>query len=515
MRKLNHAMLLAAGLLCAQPIPGAAAAAPPAAGVADAASSQRITQAAAGVREIFEAASVVTGSFPGAAVIVATGYGTPEIWTYGVTHAGGAVAVSADTPFYIASNTKSYVGLLAARLDQKGVLPLDTTLAQVWPALKLPGGLDPTTISMRDLLSHQAPLKTDTLNFRTAYTDDVPAAAYPELIGRYTTAREPGFSYSNLGYLIYGAALEARTGNSWRWWLQQEVLGPLGLTHTAARTSVFGADTVVWRHQWSGSGWYAYPPKDDATMHAAGGLVSSPSDLARWIQAHLRAEAGMQDMNRAMRLAQSQISTPNAQLGPIFCDGYGLGWMRCTYKGRRLLMHSGEYSGARALIMIAPEFDVGIAIVTNSDSMTGTLGQESALLFVDMLAGDPEAPARKASILQHYAGGPGQLARSRAQSVDDARNEPGWAGWTWRPTEADLAGYVGRFVSPRLGTMEISRRTDGALMARIGALHLNLTPAKPGMFGAQADAFSLPEAFQYSASRDTITWDDDTFQRQP
>lgn len=63
--------------------------------------------------------------------------------------------------------------------------------------------------------------------------------------------------------------------------------------------------------------------------------------------------------------------------------------------------------------------------------------------------------------------------------------------------------------------MEISRRTDGALMARIGALHLNLTPAKPGMFGAQADAFSLPEAFQYSASRDTITWDDDTFQRQP
>ena len=92
-----------------------------------------------------------TAAFPpGAAVIMVTGDGRRYVRVHGELKAGSGNAATEESAFYIASMTKAYAGLLAVRLDAEGLLPLRTTLADVWPDVRLPArGRQPEAISMR------------------------------------------------------------------------------------------------------------------------------------------------------------------------------------------------------------------------------------------------------------------------------------------------------------------------------------------------------------------------------
>jgi CubicO group peptidase (beta-lactamase class C family) len=243
------------------------------------------------LRDFLRRIGAVGGSFPSAALVVATADSVPLVEVFGDVKAGFPSLANSRSRFYIASQTKAFIGTMAARLDERGVLPLSTTLDQIWPGMELPEPASARAITLRDLLSHQAPLSTETLNFITANVAAIPARQYPKLLAHETIARESGFGYSNLGYLIYGAALEARTGRSWAQWLDREVLRPLKLRDTATQTNRVPHEQMVWSHEWTVQGWSAFAPKSDSTRHAAGGLVSSARDQAIWIQANLGGAA--------------------------------------------------------------------------------------------------------------------------------------------------------------------------------------------------------------------------------
>lgn len=151
-------------------IASAAAAQPPRAAT-DALVTQPVRMASDEIRQALAEMHRIPGAFPAVSAVVVQGEATPLLFVQGTARVGHPDQVDHRSLFYIASQTKSFLALLAARLDETGVLPLDTTLAQVWPQLKLPAPADPARITMADLLSHQENLKTDTLNFLTATRD--------------------------------------------------------------------------------------------------------------------------------------------------------------------------------------------------------------------------------------------------------------------------------------------------------------------------------------------------------
>src|SRR5262245_27501866 len=173
-------------------------ASPPAPSTVSAGAWTRIT---AGLDEFLKRVETLPDYAPGTAVIVVTGDGRRYVRVHGETKAGSGLAVTADSAFYIASMTKAYVGLLAARLDAENVLPLRTTLADVWPGLPLPrAGRQADAIRLRDLLVHSIPFRAPQVTFLEAYVRDVAATEYPGLLARYAVARPDGFEYDNLGY---------------------------------------------------------------------------------------------------------------------------------------------------------------------------------------------------------------------------------------------------------------------------------------------------------------------------
>ena len=312
------------------------------------------------IRQTLDALMRVPGGTPAMAAVLVQG-DAGWIDVRGRVRADRDGLADADTRFYIASQTKSFIGLLAAVLDARGEFPLSRTLAEVWPDLRLPPPADPRRISMADLLSHQEGLTTNTLNILAAHVRDVRASEYPSLLATEVTPRDAGFRYANIGDLVYGAALEAATGRNWRDWLDAAVLHPLGLDGVSARTSAIPSPRLAWNHQWDGAHWRALRPKPDALMHAAGGLAATPKAMAHWMQVNLDiGDASGALPAAAWQRSQQPIARSKLADGEIDCNGYSLGWYNCSYRGQQALMHPGSYDGAVSVTVLVPSAKAGM-----------------------------------------------------------------------------------------------------------------------------------------------------------
>lgn len=455
----------------------------------------------------------VPGAAPAMAAVIVQGDAAPWIQVRGRVRADRDVQADADTRFYVASQTKSFVGLLAAVLDARGEFALSKTLADVWPGLQLPAPADARRIRMEDLLSHQEGLSTETLNVLTAHVREVPAADYPRLLASETASRTAGFRYANIGDLIYGAALQAATGRSWRDWLQGTVLRPLGLDGVTAGNSTVASAQLAWNHQWDGARWRALRPKPDALMHAAGGLSASPAAMARWMQANLGL-VGAGEALPAAAWSRSQRPIAQATLadGEIDCNGYSLGWYTCTYRGQQALMHPGSYDGAVSVTVLVPSARAGLSLMANSDSAMERLQLEWMKAFIGLATGRPGEEGRLRQALEAYPANVAAKAKKRFAAVEKARADPQWGGWSWRPDTAALRACSGEFANDLYGTMRVTQGVHG-LAVRIGELEMTLEPAQPGLFAASTGALDPPEPLRCVADEGRLVWREKVFRK--
>lgn len=454
------------------------------------------------------------GGAPAMAVVIVQGDAAPWIDVRGHARADRRAPADADTRFYIASQTKSFIGFLAAVLDARGTFPLSKTLAEAWPGLRLPAPADPRRIDMADLLSHQEGLTTDTLNVVTAYVRDVPAAEYPRLLSSEVAARAAGFRYANIGDLVYGAALEASTGRNWRDWLDGTVLEPLKLDGVSPRTSTTPTARLAWNHQWDGARWRVLRPKPDALMHAAGGLVASPDAMARWMLANLGADSARGAFPAtAWQRSQQPIARSTLADGEIDCNGYSLGWYTCTYRGQQALMHPGSYSGTVSVTVLVPSARAGMSLMANSDSAMEGLQLEWMKAFIGLATGQPGEHGRLRKAMDAYPAKVAAKAAKRRDAIKEARADPQWGGWAWRPDAAALRACTGTFANPLYGAMQVALDGRG-LAAQVGALDMRLEPAQPGLFAASTEALEPPEGLGCDGDTGQISWRGQVFRKR-
>ncbi len=463
---------------------------------------------------------------PGYAAVVVTADEILLNKVTGVRRASTQAPLTVDTPIYIASQTKAYVGLLAAILDERGVLKLDSTLADHWPDLKLPGDADPADYTMAHLLTHQVPLDNDFIVDLEAYVTRVEPADYPRLIHQYGASRDAGFKYDNLGYNIYGAVLETRTGKTWQRWLDEVVFDPLGLDQTSARTSDFPLEELAFSHIWQGDGgWHEVRPKTDGKMQSAGGIVTSTSDMARWLQLQLQrvgpAKSGISQ--QALKVAHaSQVETGmEDRRNPyeLACTGYSLGWNLCDFEGHEVFIHGGGYTGNRTMMAFVPSLGVGVAAFSNSDNQTGWFTSRTVNMYLQFLTDHPNAEKMRQLRIERY---PERVERFLTYRRDEAaqnRADERWQGWTWRPDAVELARFAGVWRSGEpYRDLLISADQEG-LSVTWGEETTRLKPVSPGLFALHQHPFSELRALAFRTDPDsdelTLEFDDEQFSRSP
>jgi hypothetical protein len=249
-------------------------------------------------------------------------------------------------------------------------------------------------------------------------------------------------------------------------------------------------------------------------MHAAGGLVISANDMARWLDLQL---GGRPDIAPPDILAQSQTQQIAAEIAgdALACQGYAYGWNICRIGAVDVRAHGGLYTAVRSSMAVSPELGVAYAFLSNSDSLTGGLSQLTTQVFFETVQNPAWAGISPQDFQAQLRARLPRMVQNRRNVVAERRADARWEGWAWRPTAAQLRPYVGRYHSDRLGDLRIVLR-DGALHAELGAMHAPLEPAKADLFGYSDGPLDPPApfAFERNGRRITaLTWDEERFTR--
>jgi CubicO group peptidase (beta-lactamase class C family) len=146
---------------------------------------------------------------------------------------GGEFDVIPSTLFDLASVTKVVATTTAAMLlYERGLLDLDAPISAVVPEFLSIGPKDPrrNDVTLRMLLAHSSGLPAyEKLFLKTRTRDELLHAAFTTPL-----TADPGIraEYSDIGFIILGAALECLAGESLDRFSQREIFGPLTMTHT-------------------------------------------------------------------------------------------------------------------------------------------------------------------------------------------------------------------------------------------------------------------------------------------
>jgi CubicO group peptidase (beta-lactamase class C family) len=324
------------------------------------------------------AASATDGSFSGTVLVAKNGEPLVER-AYGRADRQTGAANDVETRFNIGSVAKMFTGVAIAQLAEAHKLSFDDTIGQHLAGFP-PEIADHVTIDQ--LLTHTSGLGDF---MRNAYPEAAKAAqTATDLLPLVTGERllfAPGTSesYSNSGYVVLGAIIEAVTGQSYYDSVRAHVLEPAGMTRTDwSAPGRAGVDTATGYMRVDSDGRPVPPgaltgPAPDQTATSAladntdvvpwgnpsGGAYSTVGDLQRFGQTLLGHKLLSPELTRRVMAGKVPIPNGNAKTGYGFTDG--------TSNGVRIVGHGAGAPGVSAAVDIYPELGYVVVVLANYD----------------------------------------------------------------------------------------------------------------------------------------------------
>lgn len=359
------------------------------------------------------------------------------VWARGYGGAGP------ETLFQAGGLSRPVAAVVALRLVAAGKLTLEE---DVTPRLRSWTPPDGATLTLRQLLACAAGLSVVAF---PGYPPGAPLPTLPQILDGAPPAASPPvrvvgtagtFRDSAGGYAVAQLLVEEATGRPFAETARVELLEPLGLTSStfAQPLPEALAARAAAGHAADGSAlpgrWHVYPEA------AAGGLWTSPAELARFISEIARARAGQSTMlPRELAVAATTAGAGN----------YGLGFAVDGAGAALRIRHSGASRGYRAAFVYYLESGQGAVVMTN--------GEAGDVLAAEIL--------RAVAVEYGWPGFPGPLVK-KVVAGDPARH----------------AAYVGRY---RVGEgifVVVARDGDRLTITTPGGEAAELHPAGDDRF---------------------------------
>jgi CubicO group peptidase (beta-lactamase class C family) len=282
------------------------------------------------------------GKLAGAISMVARRDRLVHFETYGMMDAEAGKAMRPDAIFRLASMTKPIASVALMALYEEGRLQLDTPVSEFIPAFKdvkvFAGGTadsyDVRTparpITVRHVLTHTAGFEalTPSTPVASLYARDgiapLPAtgtlATRASALARLPLAFDPGtrFTY-HYASDVAGHLCELLSGQPFDAFLEERVLGPLGMTDTSFHVPPAKRDRFTANYEQVNDGMPRYRPADPARdaiyedsatySSAGGGLTSTATDYLRFCR--MLARGGELDGERILGPRTLQFMTQN------------------------------------------------------------------------------------------------------------------------------------------------------------------------------------------------------------
>ena len=307
---------------------------------------------------------------------------------FGVADQAGQ-AVTPQTPFYLASLTKSFTAVAVMQLVEAEKIDLDAPVQTYLPWFELADSEASASITVRNLLNH-----TTGISRADGDREWAEERASEEMIGNLKTVQliQPvgtTYEYSNLNYIIAGWIVEQVGGESYADYVSEHIFEPLDMRHSYASRAPALSDGLAVGHRYMFA--HAFVASAEGRFGlASGGLIASVEDMSHYAIAHLKGGR----YGDSSILSPQGIAELHAPAVPVGEDGhYGMGWVVGTLDGMRLLTHSGALTNFRTSILLLPETGWGVILLSNANGFEQLLQIDVLSRRVaGMLVGDPPEP---------------------------------------------------------------------------------------------------------------------------
>jgi D-alanyl-D-alanine carboxypeptidase len=247
------------------------------------------------------------------------------------------------------------------QLAEQGKVALDDPLTKFFP--DYPIG-EKTTITVEHLLTHTSGIQSYTSkpSFETGMRVDLPVQELIDSFKNDPMEFAPGerWAYNNSGYILLGAIVEKVSGMNYADYLAKNVYPKAGLTQTAYGDNAPVIPKRIPGYKKQGDRWQNAAYLSMSLPYAAGSLLSSVDDLAKWNAAVVQGRVvGSSLIEKAW--------TPYT-LSSGEASSYGYGWGIGKLMGERMIHHGGGINGFLSMALWLPEHEVFVAVLQNSES---------------------------------------------------------------------------------------------------------------------------------------------------
>ncbi len=305
---------------------------------------------------------------------------------YGYQSMDSKQPVDPNTIFGIASNSKAFTATALAILVDQGKITWDDKVVKHIPEFKMYDDYVTKNFTIKDLLTHSSGLGSgagDLMTFPDGGNFEI-----KDLLNCFQYFEPESdfrvhFNYNNLLYIVAGELIKRVSGKRWGEFITDHIFQPLQMNNTypyidriADKSNLTKAHTFVDnKHE-------VIPYWKTTFNGAAGGIHSTVNDMSKWMLAQLNNGIYGDNLSDTLFTSESQREmwnihtslkpSPNPRNNTHFY-GYGLGWFVSDIRGNLLVFHTGGMPGMVSKVVLIPDLNLGIVVLTNTSENGGFL----------------------------------------------------------------------------------------------------------------------------------------------
>jgi CubicO group peptidase (beta-lactamase class C family) len=321
-------------------------------------------------RSFFDAvipAQLAMYGIPGATVAVVKDGALLFAEGYGVSNVETGAPMRAETLTRIGSISKLFTWTAVMQMVEQGKLDLHADVNTYLSGFEVPETFaEPITVA--HLLTHTPGFEDKIYNLFGFDTDVlIPLERYVrEQLPKRIYPSGMVVAYSNYGAALAGHIVAEVAGIPFVRFVEESVLGPLGMMRTSARQPLPAnlATGAASGHLTTKDGRLRTTTEYVPAL-SAGGMHTTAPDMARFMIAHL--QEGGYEGGRILQEATAQEMHRRQHASDPRLPGLTYGFMEWERNDQRILWHSGGNATFSSILMLLPEADAGLFVSYNAD----------------------------------------------------------------------------------------------------------------------------------------------------
>jgi CubicO group peptidase (beta-lactamase class C family) len=267
---------------------------------------------------------------------------------YSQVNKGLKTPATIETKYRIGSISKMFTATMIFQLIDEGKLSFETSLASYFPQLPNAG-----KITIGEMLDHRSGLHNFTNDSLYTTYKAIPKSE-AEMVAIFAGQKsdfEPDAKaeYSNTNFVLLGYIIEKLTGKTYAEELKKRVTSKIGLADTYYGNKVNPAKNEAYSYNYPGQ-WTQMPETDMSIPGGAGAVVSTPTDLIKFINALFSGKL---------------ISRASLEMMKTMKDNYGMAMFTIPLDDKKGLGHTGGIDGFSSVLIYFPEDKLAVAYTSN------------------------------------------------------------------------------------------------------------------------------------------------------